>query len=353
MKKVLAMLLVLLFVVAACAPAAPTTPTAPPATPTAPAESGGDGTPAPKHISIYTNISGTSTYVLGVALADIINRHSDWLSATALESPGPTETASMLMASPDRWQNAIGYIIIADALIGTPPFTEPIDAFRGIATYGLVSNVYMTTNPDIRTLEDLQGRRVAIGTRPNVPRVDLQERMFEILGVEPVFEMLTFGAGVTALSDGRVDAVLGGAFAVDSNWERWIPNPALAELLARDTVYYIPMDENALWEAKRSLNHEIMPGVVTVPAGLYDSNWNEPLTIMAHFLTWSAHYTFPDATIQEILRVMFENYAEFANYMENGAFITPENMAQMCIPESIHPAAEAFFLEHGIYIPRR
>jgi len=350
MKKVLAMLLVLVFVVAACAPAAPAV--TPPPAQDAPAGDAGDAQ-APKHISIYTNIAGTSTYVLGVALADLINRHSDWLSATALESPGPTETASMLMANPDRWQNAIGYIIIADALIGTPPFTEPIDAFRGIATYGLVSNVYMTNNPDIRTLHDLDGRRVAIGTRPNVPRVDLQMKMFELMGIEPIFEMLTFGDGVTALSDGRVDAVLGGAFAVDGDWERWIPNPALAELLARDTITYISMDEHYLWEAKRALNHMIMPGVTTVPAGLYADDWNEPITIMAHFLTWVSHETFPDETVEEILRVMFEHHAEFGSYMENGFFITPENMAQICIPEAIHPAAERFFTEHGIYIPTR
>jgi len=266
MKKIMVIVVVLALVLAACASpdTTPTTPAAPApggdASAPAPAP-GGDG-PEPTQISIYTNISGTSTFVLGVALADMINRHSDWLTATALESPGPTETASMLITSPDRWQNTIGYIIVADALIGTPPFEGPINDFRAFATYGMVSNVYMTTDPEIRTLQDLHGRRVAIGTRPNVPRVDLQEKMFELMGIEPIFEQLTFGAGVTALSDGRVDAVLGGAFAVSGDWDRWIPNPALAELLARGSVYYIPMDPHYLQEAKNQLNHNCVRGII-------------------------------------------------------------------------------------------
>lgn len=52
-------------------------------------------------LEIYTFQNGTSTYVQGVALADLINQNSTWLHASAMESPGPNETARLLLSDPE------------------------------------------------------------------------------------------------------------------------------------------------------------------------------------------------------------------------------------------------------------
>lgn len=307
----------------------------------------------PYEIEIYTNANGTSTYVLGVALADLINKHSTWLKATALESPGPTETASMLMNDPDMQTKAIGYTITQDALLGLPPFEGPIEDLRVLAGYGLVSNTFMSTSPDITTLQDLDGKRVALGTRPNMPRVDIQEKMFELMDIHPSFEYLTFGDAVTALADGKVDAIIGGGFALSSDAEEWAPNPAMAELMARTEIYYISYEEEYLWAAKEDLGHMLLPGVMTIPAGKYDAEWNEPVTIMADYLCWGCHKNMPDEVVTEVLTIMADHADEFVDYIANGGYISAENMAKLDTPEYIHPAAEAFYESRGVEIVQR
>jgi TRAP transporter TAXI family solute receptor len=304
-------------------------------------------------IEIYTNINGTSTYVLGVALADIINKYSTWLRATAMESPGPNETAMMLINEPTQQTRAIGYLITQDALLGYPPYNGPNEDLRNLAAYGLVCNLYMTTNSELRTLKDLDGKRVALGTRPNIPRVDMQEKIFENLGVKPVYEYLPFNDAVTALSDGKIDALVGGGFAISAAADKWIPNPAMAELLARTKIYYISMEGDSLWRAKTELNHMLLPGVITVPAGKFDANWNQPVTLQADYLCWASHKNMPDDVVTEILTQMADHADEFANYIANGAYISAENMAKMDMPEWVHPAAEAFYKSRGIEINYR
>lgn len=311
------------------------------------------GEKEPYAIEIYTFNIGTGTYVMGVALADMINKYSTWLTATAMESPGPSETAIMILNEPERRTHAIGFILIQDALLGNPPFDGRCEEFRSLAGFGMSSNLYLTTNPELRTLQDLDGKRVALGTRPNMTRVDIQEKMFEIMGIKPIFEYLPFNDAVTALSDGKVDAYLGGGFAVSPDAQEWVPNPAMAELLARNTVYYIPVDEEGLLAAREALEYNPQPGPLTVPPGKYDANWDEPVVLLADYLAWVGHKDFPDEVVTEILTIMADHAEEFADYGVTGAYVSPENMGNLDMPDWIHPAAQAFYDERGIEVKKR
>jgi TRAP transporter TAXI family solute receptor len=304
-------------------------------------------------LEIYTFQNGTSTYVQGVALADLINQNSTWLHASAMESPGPNETARLLLSDPEKQTHAIGYVIIQDVLLGLPPFDGPNEDLRGIASYGLVSNCFITNNPSIKTLRDLEGKKVGLGTKPNMPRVDIPLKTFEIMGIDVKSEYLTFGAAVEALVNHKIDALIGGGFARNPDATDWAPNPALAELMARDTINYISFEKKSLLEAKKFLGHELMPGVLTIPAGKYDPEFNKPITLMADYLGWSCHKNLPDRVVKEILRIMMANTSKFADYLPTGAYITPETMAMLDTPEYIHPAAEEFYRENAIPIRQR
>ena len=159
-------------------------------------------------IEIYTNAQGGATYVLGVAFADLINKYSTWLTATAMESPGPDQTASMLLTDEEYQKHVMGYMIGIDAILGEPPFSGPNYDLRAMIGYGLVSNTFLTLDENIKTLQDLEGKIVALRTKPNVPAVDIPTKMFEILDIHPNFEYLSFGDSATALADGKVDAIL-------------------------------------------------------------------------------------------------------------------------------------------------
>ncbi len=347
------------------APAAPAEPAPAPAAPAAPAEPApaAPAEPAPAapveehepfNLEIYTNANGTSTYVLGVAMADLLNKHSTWLRANALESPGPNDSAMLLINEPDKRTSAIVYLTIEDALIGLPPYEGPYYDFRTLATFGLVANGFVTNNPDIKTLQDLDGKSVGLGVKPNMPRVDLQEEMFSLMGLDIRFEYQSYGTAVNSLTDRKVDAILASFFALSPDYTEWTPQPAIAELLTRNEISYISYDPpEFLMQAKDKYNHHILPELITVPAGKYDPEFNEPVTIMGDYLGWCCHKDLPEDVIQEFLRVMCDYSSEFVSYIPNGGFISPESMARLDTPEYIHPAAAAFYAERNIPVPQR
>ena len=203
----------------------------------------------PYEIEIYTNAQGGATYVLGVAFADLINKYSSWLKATAMESPGPDQTASMVLADDNYKEHVMGYMIGVDAILGEDPFTEPNYDLRCLIGYGLVSNVFLTLDENIKTLQDLDGKTVALRTKPNVPAVDIPTKMFEVLGIEPKYEYLSFADSATALADGKVDAILSGGMALNAEATEWTHKAALAEEYARNDVNNVSLDDKALFEA--------------------------------------------------------------------------------------------------------
>lgn len=307
----------------------------------------------PFEIEIYTNAQGGATYVLGVAFADLINKYSSWLKATAMESPGPDQTASMVLADDNYKEHVMGYMIGVDAILGEDPFTEPNYDLRCLIGYGLVSNVFLTLDENIKTLQDLDGKTVALRTKPNVPAVDIPTKMFEVLGIGPKYEYLSFADSATALADGKVDAILSGGMALNAEATEWTQMAALAEVYARNDVYYVSLDEKALFEAKDALNHSLLPGVMTLEPGQYDSKFNDEVTIMADYLCWYVHKDFPEDVQEELLNIYYEHCDEFAEYKDEGRYCTKDNMGKIDTPELISDVAKKFYEEKGIEVNYR
>jgi TRAP transporter TAXI family solute receptor len=309
----------------------------------------------PLQIEIYTTPNGTSTFIIGVALADLINANSKWLTATALESPGGTETMTLFINDPSVRSHAIGYSIIQDGLIGNKPFNGPYDEMRGLFSYGMAWNVMMTNNNDIKSMKDLDGKVVAVGLPPNMVRYDIPVKTFGLMGIKPKrIERLGFTQSVDALVDKKVDAIFAGGFAVKPDGSQWSSNPALAELLARSSVTYLSWDPEALLAAKKELKHELMPGIRIMPANSSDNKaQTENVYVMSDFMGFTCHKDLPDRVVQEILRIVVDNVDKFVDYLPTGAYITRDTLAMLDTPEYIHPAAKAFYDSVGIKVPSR
>lgn len=307
----------------------------------------------PYEIEIYTNAQGGATYVLGVAFADLINKYSSWLTATAMESPGPDQTASMVLSDENYQKHVMGYMIGVDAVLGEDPFTSPNYDLRALIGYGLVSNVFLTLDENIKTLQDLDGKKVALRTKPNVPAVDIPTKMFENLGIQPEYEYLSFGDSATALADGKVDAILSGGMSLNDQATKWTQMAALAEVYARNKVYYVSIDSDALFQAKDELNHSLLPGVITCEPKAYDPEFDEEVTVMADYLCWYVHKDFPEDVQEEILNIYYEYCDEFVEYKEEGAYCTQDNMGKVDTPELLSDVAKSFYEEKGIEINYR
>ncbi|KHF41606.1 TAXI family TRAP transporter solute-binding subunit [Halalkalibacter okhensis] len=317
-------------------------------------ESNEDGSTSEEHepfdLDIYTFQNGTTTYVLGVGLAEMINQNSDWLQANTLESPGATQNATMLINEPDKRGNTVAWIDQWGPKNAWPPFEEVYEDFRGLSVTGLVNNVLITTNPDIKTIHDLAGKTVNLGVPPDPFGVDLVKLMFEKAGVENVrFENMPFNQSHEALMQGRIDAAISGGFSSSADGSTWGGIPALNELMTRTDVYFVSYDESALTEAMEEMDSAGFS--FEIPAGGMSEQQTEPLNVFANTLMWVADKELPDHVAHEIVRIMAENHTRFGDFHPAGNMVTPENMPKMILPEEeIHPGSLKYYQDNDLSI---
>jgi TRAP transporter TAXI family solute receptor len=304
----------------------------------------------PYEIKIYTFQNGSSTYLFGVLLADLINENSDFLRAEALESPGTVEVTQMLINDESLRPHVVAFMNPDEAAVGYPPFEEPYTGFRILAAYGLQNNGFITTNPDIQTLADLEGKRVAVGTQPSSVRVDLPIKTLDKMGIENVqYEYMTINAGHQAILDGQVDALLTGGFAVDPTGEQWLPNPAMLQVLSQaDHVGFLSYDEDALKAVADELGG-IAGQAYTIPPQGIAENQTDPYVVAAKIIGWYADQSLPDNVAKEFVRIMAENVEEFHKVHESGKYISLETMGRTGYDQSgYHPGAWEYYMENGI-----
>jgi len=304
-------------------------------------------------IDIYTFSNGSSTYLFGVALAELINSNSSWLKANALESPGTFQNTQLVMSDENKRKNTIGVMAIEEAAAGFPPFKEPYDGIRALASFGLNFNAFVSINPDIKTLKDLEGKVVGIGTPPSAVRVELPKLVLEKMGIKPAkYENLAIGADIQALKDGKVDAILNGSFATDPSGAKWASNPAMTELGATDKVNYLSFDAKSMKEAIKELD-ELGGEPLEIPAGALGKDQTDPYVVQATMVGWYADKELPDSVAKEIVRIMAENAESFKNVHPTGAYISSETMAMLGLDKSlIHPGALEYYEEKSIDVTK-
>ena len=306
----------------------------------------------PYNIEIYTFKVGTFTYAAGVALAELINKNSDWLKATALESAQATVTTRIVVAEPAMRKKIIGFMIGYEPKIGYPPFKEPYAGIRDIAVIGFVTNGFVTLDPALKTVNDLAGKKVGLGSSPSIARVDMPQAAVLKAGIKDVkFSEHGFVDGVRALSDGLIDALLSATFLLDDKAQKYGPNPALNELMSTKKVTFCSFDQKAYDAARADLpSSEFFENYsyVIPPNGLQGQT--EPWVVQGGPITWSCDAEMPDEVVYEITRIMAENAGKFQDFHPLGKIITPENMAKLGNEEKVHPGALKYYQEQGIKI---
>ncbi|MBN1105175.1 MAG: hypothetical protein JXL84_17305, partial [Deltaproteobacteria bacterium] len=140
----------------------------------------------PYQIEIYTFRVGTFTYAMGVALAEMINKQSSWLRATAIEASSGAVTPKILAMEPASRKKIIGFMDRWEPETGYPPFKEPYMGIKEMAVIGFVTNGFVTLDPKIKTVKDFSGKKVGLGTSPSVARVDLPKAAILKAGAKDV-----------------------------------------------------------------------------------------------------------------------------------------------------------------------
>lgn len=311
----------------------------------------------PFEITISTIPAGFSSYVMGVALAEQINKHSTWLKAVATEGRGPVEHMKTLVRKPEKRKNYLFFNTTWDiweakkGLGAYKGFDFNYDEFRFVSLLGIAGNGISTLDPEIKNLNDLAGKKAIFDSGKGKGREVVYLGIMEAAGINVKKVKFQYARGKGAadtLRDGLVDAIYTGHI-LKKLPASYGNSPYMAELVATKKVYFLSFEEAAVNAYKAKTGHPL--GLVKVAAKELSPLQTEPCGILIKPLAFAAHLDMPDRVVSEVLRVIYENAHIFKEYTPLGAILTKETIASLGVPaEEYHPAAVRFFKDKGIAI---
>lgn len=302
----------------------------------------------PGTIYIGTHPLGSFYYVIGTAIAKVIEEHTS-LKAKVLPLSGPTAWMPMMLAH----EVDCGVANSIDANWG----------YLGIGAYGKISGgkgfpvrlvltgVYndnsMVTGKDsgIKTIPDLRGRKVAAGYT-SAPAV---ERVFEAqlangglsIGDIKLVPAAAPPPAVRMVIEGRADAA-GVATA---------GMPVVKELEAKKGALFLPLNPSpeAMARTRKifpySWAHMVKGGLY---AGIDQNTWL--LRFEDYFV---CRADLPDETVQTILKALWDYNKDLGKVNRRFKGWNREHYVSKYLSVPYHRGAVTFFKEKGLYTPEQ
>lgn len=312
MKKILAMVLALCMVFALCATSAF----------------------AADELIFTTGGEAGTYYAFGSVLAQYVSNNSD-ISVTAITGNGSQANVEDMDAG-DVQLAFCQSDVMSYAYNGTNLFEDlgKIDSFSVVAALYMEQVQIVTTNPDIKTVDDLKGKSVSIGARGS----GVYFNALDVLGVygmteddiKPVYQ--SFGDSAESLKDKKIDA----AFIVAG-----APTTAITDLSTSGPVYLVSIDDEHIDDLLAKSPYYT---AYTVPADTY--GMPEDVQTVAVAAVVLARNDVSEDAIYTFTSTIFDNIDAIAEQHGKGAELSLE-FASSITDVPYHPGAAKFFAEKG------
>lgn len=210
----------------------------------------------------------------------------------------------------------------------------------GIVFMG-VAHLVTYTDTDIKTIEDLVGKRVAVGN-PGSGTFAIAERLFRSVGLwEKLNRVPLLGAAAgQALADGRADAFF---------WNGPAPDRVTTEAAVKKPVrildLYTPLSRTDFFKRYPYYARYVYP------AGSYRGVTEDVQTIGSPAI-WHVHKDVPAALVQTMVEAVYskEGNAHMVKVHAGSRDMTPDKaLTGITIP--LHPGAEAAWKKMGVSVP--
>lgn len=299
---------------------------------------GGDTSGARGFISIGTAPPGGAFFVVGGALAEVLNAQSgqSW-NVTAESTSGSQENIRRLATGELDFavsNSAITYF----AARGSEGWDRAYPV-RSVMTLAPNVALFLTRgNSGITSIPDLKGKRVVVGpagagfeyfVKPLLAAHGVTYEDFTPLNA-------TQTAAVDMLADGSAAAVfIGGA----------IPTASITQAAASMDIVFVPFDSDAV---KRLVAEYVFFDHATIPANTYR---NQTADIAAldvgsmHFITAADQ---DEQLVYDVTKSLYENREQVTQRHAAGATINAKNVVRNTGTE-FHPGAIRYYREIGIW----
>ncbi len=284
-------------------------------------------------LSIATGGTGGVYYVYGGALADQITQNIERVEATAETTSASVDNMN-LIATED---SDIAFTLAdtaADAVEGREDFREQVPAQALAQLYTNYTQIVTTADSGIRSVEDLRGRQVSVGSPGSGTEV-IALRVLDEAGIDPDSdigrEQLGVDESVDAVRDGTLDAFF---------WSGGLPTGAVTDLATTDRIVLLPTVEYL--DALRAEYGEVYQET-TVPAGTYEGLEQDVAVIgVPNYLV--VNESMDEELAYDITRLLFDEQDALAQAHPEARNLNI-NVAPQVPPLELHPGARRYYDE--------
>ncbi|MFV2033857.1 MAG: TAXI family TRAP transporter solute-binding subunit [Halocynthiibacter sp.] len=283
-----------------------------------------------QELRIGTASLGGAFYPIGQSISNLVNNYAGGditmvpvVTGGSVQNPRLIDSGEVDIAITN---NNLALL----AINGKGPYKSgPIDMSAVAALHPSVLHMIVLEGSDIETIEDLRGKRVAVGPAGGgtlgflnflLPLADMT-----MDDLTPSF--LSYSDGFSQLTDGNVDA----AFALSG-----FPAGAVMQAAAGSNLRFISFSEGML---EKAIETNGAFRAVEIPADVYGTA--EPATVIGVNNMLIASNSLSADIVEKIVTAIFDNLDEFKAENANARQIDPAMSLDLAIP--LHEGAARYF----------
>lgn len=288
--------------------------------------------------SMGTSSSGSSPYVLGGAITQLINGKSSFMTLSPQVTGGYEENISL---------TTDGSVNVSQATLDQLNYVyHGKERFEGSSQENLRAlfnsslmplHLAVLDSSDIHSYEDLEGKRINVAA-PQQATHTLAIKYLEAIGLSEddiTTGLLSTSEAPNALKDGQQDAI----FLAST-----LPLPGLVEIAVSHPIRLINIDGEI---ANKFI--ELIEGAAvktTIPANTYEGQTNDVETIASPIVLY-VDESASEEEVYEFTKIFWDNL-ELLHEEFPGSQSLTRDLALEGIDIPIHPGAEKYFKEEGI-----
>ncbi|MBU2055454.1 MAG: hypothetical protein KKC25_10820 [Proteobacteria bacterium] len=313
----------------------------------------------PVHISFAAGRPGDVWYVLSHALSTFINKRSDWLTADVVATAGVTDNTRLVMGEKKLRGTHVNVTMLPGATVWGEGEYMPLQ----IGMLAMLNETFVTLDPNIKTLADFSGKKVALPRDVPQGYSWIFRNMLDLAGAKNYSLMHGgIGARLTALRDGAATA---GVLPFDYYYpNQFALSSSLMELGARGTLYYpnqgnISKNLDIVGKACVTdpfVGASALPKLgMIAPARSLGATQSDDMVYLSTPVYWSAGIEMPEEVVYEITRILYESAksGDFKAYHAMGKGITVDFLTMSFWEDKqkqkamFHPGALKFYEKVG------
>ncbi|WP_420411663.1 TAXI family TRAP transporter solute-binding subunit [Roseibium sp.] len=283
-----------------------------------------------EELRIGTASLGGAFYPMGQSISNMVNKYAGGdLSMVPVVTGGSVQNPRLI----DSGEVEIAITNNNLAVLATkgkgPYKSGAIDMSAVAALHPSVLHMIVLDGSDIKTIEDLKGKRVAVGPAGG-GTLGFMNFVLPLHGMSTddiVPSFLSYSDGFSQLSDGNVDA----AFALSG-----YPAGAVMQAAAGNKLRFITFSNGML---DKALEKNAAFKAVEIPADIYSTAQAGNMIGVNNMLI--APNSLPADTVEKIVAAVFDNLGELQEENANAKQIDPANSLNLAIP--LHEGAARYF----------